>query len=65
MMLLFGAIILIIGALIFACGNSEDSKDLARVFGINSSSDAAGGGCLGCLIIVVFIFFVFIFMLGL
>ena len=65
MTLVFGAIILIIGALIFTCGNSEDSKDLARVFGINSSRDAAGGGCLGCLIIVVFIFFVFIFLLGL
>ncbi len=63
MSLVFGAIILIIGALIFTCGDSEDSKDLARVFGINSSSDAAGGGCLGCFIIVFFLQLVLIFML--
>lgn len=64
MPLLFGAVILIIGALIFMCGKSEDSKDLARVFGVNSSGDAVGGGCLGCFIIIIFFVFVFIFMLG-
>ena len=63
MSLVFGAIILLIGVLIFTCGSSEDSKDLARVFGINNSSDACEGGCLGCFIIVFFFALVLIFMM--
>ena len=59
-MLVFGAIILIIGAILFFSGG-EDSKDLARVFGVNDSSDAVGGGCLGCGIITIFIILVIIF----
>lgn len=54
MSILFGGIILIIGAILFAFGG-EDSRDLARVFGIDGSKSAVGGGCLGCGIIIFFI----------